>query len=223
MRALNIGVAAHLTAASPGGPRFDATLSFDERTAIGNAIWLCQNCAALIDRDTDRFTVPGLLEWRHRAERAAACDLGAGTEFRPLTAGEVRQEMTLGEILAIKALAEEFGCHLETNVGIPLAKGSWLNLHGAVARGEELIAVEIREFDGRGLPYFQIEHLAGLLKNETPERFSGFVLYIAVVSSAPVALDDEVGTKLKAIASCAGIETHVRLYRLNELRARYGI
>src|SRR5439155_20268589 len=50
-RAINIGVAAHITSASPGGPRFDAALTTDQRVAIENAIWLCQTCGALADRD----------------------------------------------------------------------------------------------------------------------------------------------------------------------------
>ena len=57
LRALNIGVAAHITAAAPGGPRYDATLTPEQRSSIENAIWLCQSCAALVDRDPVRFTV----------------------------------------------------------------------------------------------------------------------------------------------------------------------
>ncbi len=45
-KALNVGVAAHITAASPGGPRFDSSLTSDERKGIGNGIWLCQSCAS---------------------------------------------------------------------------------------------------------------------------------------------------------------------------------
>jgi hypothetical protein len=41
---LNVGVAAHISAAAPGGPRFDSSLSPEERSDIGNAIWLCQTC-----------------------------------------------------------------------------------------------------------------------------------------------------------------------------------
>jgi len=37
-RALSIGVAAHITAASPGGPRYDESLSAEQRSSIENAI-----------------------------------------------------------------------------------------------------------------------------------------------------------------------------------------
>jgi hypothetical protein len=43
-KALNIGVAAHITAASPGGQRYDSDLLPDERSGPSNGIWLCQNC-----------------------------------------------------------------------------------------------------------------------------------------------------------------------------------
>ena len=44
-KSLNVGVAAHVTAASAGGPRYDASLTAEERKDIGNGIWLCQSCA----------------------------------------------------------------------------------------------------------------------------------------------------------------------------------
>lgn len=46
-KAINLGVAAHITAASPGGPRYDAELLAEERSAPGNGIWLCQTCGKL--------------------------------------------------------------------------------------------------------------------------------------------------------------------------------
>jgi hypothetical protein len=47
-KALNVGVAAHISAASPGGPRYNPLLSSEERRHANNAIWLCQKCAKLI-------------------------------------------------------------------------------------------------------------------------------------------------------------------------------
>src|SRR5437762_2740934 len=54
---INLGVAAHITAASVGGPRYDPRLSSEMRCAAENGIWLCQSCAKLIDSDATRFTV----------------------------------------------------------------------------------------------------------------------------------------------------------------------
>lgn len=67
-RAVNLGVAAHISAASPGGPRYDSRLSQEQRSSIDNAIWLCQICAKLIDSDQDYFTVQLLGEWRKNHE-----------------------------------------------------------------------------------------------------------------------------------------------------------
>ncbi len=66
---INIGVAAHITAASRGGPRFDPSLASDERKAHSNGIWLCENHAKLVDSDEGRFTVEELLSWKRTAER----------------------------------------------------------------------------------------------------------------------------------------------------------
>src|SRR5688572_24881146 len=70
-QAVNIGVSAHITAASPGGPRYDPTLSAEERRSAANSIWLCQSCAHIIDTDRDRFPVAILRDWKARAEETA--------------------------------------------------------------------------------------------------------------------------------------------------------
>lgn len=69
---VNIGVAAHITAAAPGGPRHDPGLSTDERASTENGIWLCQTCAKLVDSDQSRYSVDKLAEWKSDAETAAA-------------------------------------------------------------------------------------------------------------------------------------------------------
>ena len=73
---LSVGVAAHITAASPGGPRFDASLSPEDRKHAENAIWLCQNCAKLVDNDPERFTENVLRRWKEQAEAEALINIG---------------------------------------------------------------------------------------------------------------------------------------------------
>jgi hypothetical protein len=58
--ATNLGVAAHIIAASPDGPRHDGSLTTEQRTDIDNGIWLCQTCAKLVDNDETRYTVESL-------------------------------------------------------------------------------------------------------------------------------------------------------------------
>jgi len=68
-KAINLGVAAHITAASEGGPRFCLEMETDERVNIKNGIWLCQNCAKLIDTDTTKYSTNELLNWKSLAEK----------------------------------------------------------------------------------------------------------------------------------------------------------
>jgi hypothetical protein len=75
-KALNIGVAAHITAASPGGPRYDPELLPKERSGPSNGLWLCQNCAKLIDNDPTRFPTALLKSWKEAAEIDAHNRLG---------------------------------------------------------------------------------------------------------------------------------------------------
>ncbi len=79
-KAVNLGVAAHITGASPGGPRYNPTLSPDERRHSENGIWLCQNCAKLIDSDVQRFNENLLRAWRTIAEDRARNSLGKTAE-----------------------------------------------------------------------------------------------------------------------------------------------
>ena len=102
-RALNIGVAAHITAASPGGARYDDSATINQRSSIGNAIWLCQSCSTLIDRDPDQFTIEILQDWKLQAENAAAAELAAISKFRTIELNELRQELTIAELVALRS------------------------------------------------------------------------------------------------------------------------
>ncbi|MGM0783388.1 MAG: hypothetical protein ACQEUM_04675 [Pseudomonadota bacterium] len=76
MKVNNIGIAAHIHAASPGGPRYDVSMSSTQRGAISNAIWLCSNCSIIIDRDEERYTPELLKEWKRKAEETAIKEQG---------------------------------------------------------------------------------------------------------------------------------------------------
>lgn len=72
----NIGKAAHICAASKGGPRYDAEMTTKQRTSIDNAIWLCGNCADKIDRDVIAYPVELLKQWKIQAEQHAKNEQG---------------------------------------------------------------------------------------------------------------------------------------------------
>ncbi len=84
-KAINVGVAAHITAAARGGPRYDPSLSQSERSSIRNGIWLCQNCAKFVDNDETRYPADLLRQWiiltEHRALRGL--ETGAAATQRP--------------------------------------------------------------------------------------------------------------------------------------------
>jgi len=73
---ISIGVAAHICAAAPGGPRYDDCMPPAERAAAANGIWLCQSCSRLIDRDTTKYTIDVLRQWKSDAEARALRDIG---------------------------------------------------------------------------------------------------------------------------------------------------
>ncbi len=66
---INIGFAAHITAASPDGPRYDPSLTSGQRKHHSNGIWLCGTHAKLVDSDEAHFTVKELVSWKRIAER----------------------------------------------------------------------------------------------------------------------------------------------------------
>jgi hypothetical protein len=75
-KALNVGVAAHITAASEGGPRFDPSLTQEERSGATNGVWLCQTCAKLVDNDERRFSADELRHWKAEADDRALGKIG---------------------------------------------------------------------------------------------------------------------------------------------------
>jgi hypothetical protein len=79
MKALNVGVAGHVTAAAPGGPRYDESLTPEQRMSIDNGIWLCQFCGKLVDNDVIRYPATLLRRWREQAEQAALKEIESGS------------------------------------------------------------------------------------------------------------------------------------------------
>lgn len=72
----NIGKAAHIAAAAPGGPRYDIAMTPSQRRCINNGIWLCSTCADMIDRDPFLYSLKVLHAWKDQAEAFAKDQLG---------------------------------------------------------------------------------------------------------------------------------------------------
>lgn len=75
-----IGVAAHIMGAMPLAARYSIGQTEEERHSIENGIWLCSNCASLIDKNCGSgFPVSVLKLWKLSAEKAARESLVGGS------------------------------------------------------------------------------------------------------------------------------------------------
>lgn len=63
-KSLKNGIAAHICAASPRGPRYNPSQTSEERSSVSNGIWLCHNCSDLIDKDPVKFSNEILIGWK---------------------------------------------------------------------------------------------------------------------------------------------------------------
>src|SRR5579863_10242716 len=90
---VNVGVAAHITAASGGGRRFDGNLSAKQRKDSSDGIWLCQTCGKLVDNDATRYTVEKLIEWKAKAEELAIREIEAGPSRNPFDSPQIRWDL----------------------------------------------------------------------------------------------------------------------------------
>lgn len=73
---LYIGKAAHICAAAPGGPRYVVEMTPEERKAASNGIFLCSNCADMIDKNGGiDFPIHRLRRWKDDHERWVAANL----------------------------------------------------------------------------------------------------------------------------------------------------
>jgi hypothetical protein len=86
---VNVGKAAHITAASPGGARYDATLTREQRRDQSNGIWMCAIHADQIDRDEEHFTVELLRKWKKDAEERAFRELSTGRRSPAVASDEL--------------------------------------------------------------------------------------------------------------------------------------
>ena len=73
---LYIGKAAHICAAAQGGPRYNAQMTPDERKSAVNGVFLCSNCADMIDKNNGAdFPVEVLRRWKDEHEKWVAANL----------------------------------------------------------------------------------------------------------------------------------------------------
>ena len=82
-KTVSIGMAAHITAASIGGPRYDASLTSEQRRSPENGIWMCYNHGKLVDNDEKRYATADLQAMKAEAEKETieALEIGRSVRF----------------------------------------------------------------------------------------------------------------------------------------------
>lgn len=138
----NIGIAAHICATSVGGPRYSAEMTPKERRSIVNAIWLCSNCSIEIDRDTSRFTVDVLRQWKFEAEDMARRELGE----RPPNKNDAIDTLTT----ALTGLPRKFTLDAISNIHQASEKSlealdSRFRIKSSHTHGETIIGIHAKE------------------------------------------------------------------------------
>ena len=113
-KALNLGVAAHIYAASPGGKRYNKDMTQEERAGIENAIWLCQQCAKLVDSDEQKYTVAMLKGWKEVHERR----LAGGSKGSSKEIGEISEILRIGQQNITKQISDAVALILQRMPGL---------------------------------------------------------------------------------------------------------
>jgi hypothetical protein len=159
-RIVCIGVGAHITAAAKGGKRYEASLTPEQRSSEDNGIWLCQNCAKLIDNDDARYTVALLRAWKERAEAAARAEVEGSGAHRPEDAAEL--ELSIGGVAV--------------GSGKPIrAKRHIDDARGTCVRHEYELAVIVRNLGNERLSGYHVDAELPARVFEAPETLTGYV------------------------------------------------
>jgi hypothetical protein len=154
-KALNIGVAAHITAASPGGPRYNALLTPEQRSSASNGIWLCQNCAKLVDNDESIYPEDLLKAWRTIREHNALHSIGK-TAHPP---AKTESQRKFGEVSKWKDKQVMLVKMANPQQTMTLGTRSWASIHATVLDCTEFyVLVEGSGWDKpRSVPLSSIE------------------------------------------------------------------
>ena len=150
------GIAAHICAAAKNGPRYDSNMSMAERKDISNAIWLCSNCATIIDKDPDSYPIALLKKWKHDAENRISENHG-----QPFLTQEEYLERFKKDLISRK---EELIAIMHSSVA-PSAESS-AKLRGIEEKLQNVEASYEQELDLRR----DIENTLANLKSSLPEE-----------------------------------------------------
>jgi hypothetical protein len=124
------GIAAHITAAAPGGPRYDANLTPEQRSDISNGIWMCPTHGSLIDKEKTAYKADEIRAWKIAAESRATRELELShSNGHPNTASRYSSKDTAtlekySEVMSYTTIElirnEQFGSFVRDSVTNPL-------------------------------------------------------------------------------------------------------
>jgi hypothetical protein len=94
---ISIGVASHICAAAPGGPRYDPNMTPEERRSVDNGMWLCDAHGRAVDAADSKFTVEELQKWKRLTDedswRSVMENVAYGPGMRPPTPDALRDRL----------------------------------------------------------------------------------------------------------------------------------
>lgn len=186
------GKVAHIAAASPGGPRYDASMTAEQRGSAQNLIYLCGPHHDVVDTQLDYHTREFLLaaKYSHEAavERAVRNALGEVT-YEELT-------VVCSVIASTPATPQQLGVEL----ALPLQEKIELNKLGSTsvqritdglsqaARVEEFVAFQnsVAPSFGRSLvARFKSDYFAARAENLEPDAVFDYLVETAIENAGP--------------------------------------
>jgi len=200
--AKSVGKFAHICAASPGGPRYDASMSDAQRSSADNLIFLCGTHHDVIDSQLDHHTVQYLRDakFRHetrlsRAVRHALGEIGYGdleTVCRvigsvPPTSGRIDVPLAISEKVDLNGLSDAS----QAKIGDGLAQA------GRVAEFVEFQSRNSPQFGVRLASRFKASYYQGLSAGLEPDDVFESILFHAYENSGP---DDTPSSRAAALA-----------------------
>lgn len=97
------GIAAHITAASVGGPRYDENMTPEKRCDISNGIFLCPNCSIVIDKNNGvDFSEKQLSDWKTEHENWIRENLNKSIENPAVVVGGEHYAKGVGNVTGLE-------------------------------------------------------------------------------------------------------------------------
>jgi len=107
---INIGQASHICAAAPGGPRYDASMTSEQRRHADNGIWLCDVHGRAVDSKDSKFTVEELHGWKKKtsedAWRSVMHNVPFETGTRQPTTDQLRERLRTAATVDLAAFRQ---------------------------------------------------------------------------------------------------------------------